>query len=184
MANKKKGNLTTSGEWAKHLRGYLKRQFWKGERIASKKFINSEVGQMSILDSAFSLLPSDIQNLAILRGNEYGWIRENFIDVVSKAVENELAIIGGQVQVFVDGATIELYWRSYDPEPRRDFELWHNYIKRTKEECLYKFYKIPPNESLIAEVAENVKDLPHDFSIKATVNFILYFEVEHGDASF
>ncbi len=43
MANKRKGQLTTTGEWAKHLRGFLKRQFWKGERKAGKSFINKEV---------------------------------------------------------------------------------------------------------------------------------------------
>jgi len=31
MANKKKGQLTSTSEWAKHLRKYLKRQFWKGD---------------------------------------------------------------------------------------------------------------------------------------------------------
>lgn len=43
MANKKKGQLTSSSEWAKHLRKYLKRQFWKGERTASKKSVEDEV---------------------------------------------------------------------------------------------------------------------------------------------
>ena len=43
MAHKKKGQLTASGEWAKHLRGFLKRQFWKGERKAGKRLINKGV---------------------------------------------------------------------------------------------------------------------------------------------
>jgi hypothetical protein len=42
MAHKKKGQITTSGEWAKHLRRFLKRQFWKGERKAVKKMIEKE----------------------------------------------------------------------------------------------------------------------------------------------
>lgn len=45
MANKKKGNLTVSGEWAKHLRKFLKRQFWKGERKAGHKLIEQEKKQ-------------------------------------------------------------------------------------------------------------------------------------------
>lgn len=45
MANKKKGNLTVSGEWAKHLRKLLKRQFWKGERKAVHKLIEQEKEQ-------------------------------------------------------------------------------------------------------------------------------------------
>jgi addiction module HigA family antidote len=37
MSTKKKGTLTTSGEWAKHLRKFKKRKFWKGERKEAKK---------------------------------------------------------------------------------------------------------------------------------------------------
>jgi hypothetical protein len=37
MATVKKGILTVSGKWWKHLRG-TKRAFWKGERTAAKKF--------------------------------------------------------------------------------------------------------------------------------------------------
>jgi hypothetical protein len=43
MANKKKGHLTTSPEWAKHLRKYMKNQFWKGERNAEKNLIRTEL---------------------------------------------------------------------------------------------------------------------------------------------
>jgi hypothetical protein len=34
MSNKRKGQLTVSKEWAKHLRSFWKKQFWKGERQA------------------------------------------------------------------------------------------------------------------------------------------------------
>ena len=44
MAHKQKGQLTASREWAKHLRGFLKRQFWKGERKAGKRMIKNEIG--------------------------------------------------------------------------------------------------------------------------------------------
>lgn len=43
MAHKPKGLLTTSGEWAKHLRGFLKRQFWKKERKASKRKVEKSI---------------------------------------------------------------------------------------------------------------------------------------------
>ena len=39
MTQKRKGQLTTSPEWAKHLRKFLKRHFWKRERFAQKKEI-------------------------------------------------------------------------------------------------------------------------------------------------
>jgi hypothetical protein len=43
MAHKKKGHLTTSPEWAKHLRKFMKKQFWGGERTAGKDFIREEL---------------------------------------------------------------------------------------------------------------------------------------------
>ncbi len=43
MSHKKKGQLTTTSEWARHLRKYLRRQFWKGERKAEKTLIKQEL---------------------------------------------------------------------------------------------------------------------------------------------
>lgn len=37
MATKKTGMLTTSGEWARHLRKWGKRVFWKAERRQARK---------------------------------------------------------------------------------------------------------------------------------------------------
>ena len=37
MATKRKGVLTASSEWAKHLRKRGKRAFWKSERKAGQK---------------------------------------------------------------------------------------------------------------------------------------------------
>lgn len=42
MATKKKGLLTVSGEWARHLRKPWKRIFWKKERATAKKMIKTE----------------------------------------------------------------------------------------------------------------------------------------------
>jgi hypothetical protein len=42
MATKKKGQLTTVTEWAKHLRKDYKRIFWKSERQAEKSEIEKE----------------------------------------------------------------------------------------------------------------------------------------------
>jgi hypothetical protein len=41
MATVKKGMLTVTGEWWKHLRS-KKRVFWKGERQAAKDLVRSE----------------------------------------------------------------------------------------------------------------------------------------------
>jgi hypothetical protein len=45
MSHKKKGQLTTATEWAKHLRKYLRRQFWKGERKAVKNMIRKDLDE-------------------------------------------------------------------------------------------------------------------------------------------
>ena len=45
MRHKRKGQLTTSPEWAKHLRKIGKRFFWKGERLAEKKMIEKNMSE-------------------------------------------------------------------------------------------------------------------------------------------
>lgn len=51
MANKKKGHLTTTIEWAKHLRKDMKNQFWRGERNAAKKLIQEESNNEDFMKS-------------------------------------------------------------------------------------------------------------------------------------
>jgi len=43
MSHKRKGQLTVATEWAKHLRKFLHRQFWKRERKAGQKLIRKEL---------------------------------------------------------------------------------------------------------------------------------------------
>ena len=43
MAGKKKGLVTVSGEWAKHLRPAGRRQLWSSERKAVQNHIESEI---------------------------------------------------------------------------------------------------------------------------------------------
>ena len=47
MATKKKGQLSTVTEWAKHLRKDYKRIFWKSERQAEKQDIANERNEQS-----------------------------------------------------------------------------------------------------------------------------------------
>lgn len=42
MSHKRKGQLTSIAERAKHLRKYMRRRFWKGERKAESTFIKGE----------------------------------------------------------------------------------------------------------------------------------------------
>lgn len=43
MSNKRQGQLTTSGEWAKHLRPFQRRLFWGAERSAERSLIEQEL---------------------------------------------------------------------------------------------------------------------------------------------
>jgi hypothetical protein len=45
MSHKRKGQLTVTKEWAKHLRKFWRKQFWKGERFAGKKIVRQEIGK-------------------------------------------------------------------------------------------------------------------------------------------
>jgi hypothetical protein len=46
MSYKRKGQLSSYSEWAKHLRKIGKRFFWRKERIEGKKEINKELDEM------------------------------------------------------------------------------------------------------------------------------------------
>ena len=48
MTTRKKGVLTTSPEWARHLRPELKRLFWRGERNAESRRVNDETRAMYV----------------------------------------------------------------------------------------------------------------------------------------
>lgn len=43
MAHKRKGQLTKTLDWAKHLRPFGKRRFWGAEREAEKRLIRKEL---------------------------------------------------------------------------------------------------------------------------------------------
>ena len=43
MSYKRKGQLTSDGEWVKHLKKIGKRLFWKKERKAEKNFIKEDI---------------------------------------------------------------------------------------------------------------------------------------------
>jgi hypothetical protein len=43
MSHKRKGQLTKSPEWQKHLRKYLRRLFWSRERMNERKDIEKQI---------------------------------------------------------------------------------------------------------------------------------------------
>ena len=56
-----------------------------------------------------------------------------FFEVVEKAIEVGLGIIGGQVQFKFPEGTCELYWHKYDTIQRKPVENWKKYCQRTKQ---------------------------------------------------
>jgi hypothetical protein len=46
MSHKRNGQLTTSGEWARHLRPFYRKAFWKRERQAEQAYIVSESAEL------------------------------------------------------------------------------------------------------------------------------------------
>ncbi len=114
-----------------------------------------------------------------MSGKEYGWKRTHFKEVIDKAVEVRLGIIGGQVQFKLPDGTCEFYWHKYDTTERKPGESWKEYCLRTKEECLRQFEKLPADKELVEEGIKNF-----DFLRKKnnTINrledyliFILYY---------
>lgn len=124
-------------------------------------------------------LPTEILQKAIVSGKEYGWKRADFKEVVNKAIEIGLAIVGGQVQFNLPDGTCELYWHKYNTTERKSAENWMDYCQRTKDECLSQFEKLPTNNELIKEGIESFKFLKEKSEINAELNdfliFILYF---------
>lgn len=124
-------------------------------------------------------LPNEILQIAIVSGNEYGWKRTDFKNVLEKAVENGLGIIGGQVQLKFPDVTCELYWHNYDSTEKQSGENWTEYCLRTKKECLHQFENLPSDSELVKDGIENFeyvkekKDL--NLNLAEYLIFILYF---------
>lgn len=51
MATIKRDMLTASNEWARHLRPYQKRQFWRGERDAGKQDAKQRIDETASLNA-------------------------------------------------------------------------------------------------------------------------------------
>ena len=124
-------------------------------------------------------LPNEILQKAIVSGNEYGWKRTDFKNVLEKAVENGLGIIGGQVQFKFPDGTCELYWQKYDSTEKQSGENWTEYCERTKNECLNQFDNLPSDSELVKDGIENFGFLKEkkDLNLNLTeyLIFILYF---------
>lgn len=125
-------------------------------------------------------LPRYILEKAIVSGNEYGWRREDYKQVVEVAYSHRLAIVGGQIQFKLPDGTCEMYWYSYDTNDRLKNESWLDYCLRTKSECLKKFRELPSNYELVREGIENFDFLKAKDKISVVLEkyfiFIIYLD--------
>ena len=124
-------------------------------------------------------LPTEILQKAIVSGKEYGWKRTDFKEVIEKAVEVGLGIIGGQIQFKLSDGTCELYWHKYDTTDRKSGESWESYCLRTKKECNEQFDSLPTDKELVQEGIENFdflkKKHKENIRFEDKLLFILYF---------
>ncbi len=70
MAHKRESHITVTGEWAKHLRPYGKRTFWKAERKAYTEHAAVEASSLPGYDR--HPMPTKVQDL-IARLEADGW---------------------------------------------------------------------------------------------------------------
>jgi predicted RNA binding protein YcfA (HicA-like mRNA interferase family) len=79
MSHKRINQLTVSGEWAKHLRPWHRRAFWKGERHAAHALVRAELSQATpALDRPQTeydskTMPTKVKELITLLEND-GWL--------------------------------------------------------------------------------------------------------------
>ena len=129
-------------------------------------------------------LPKEILQNAIVSGNAYGWKRTDFKNVIKKAVENDLGIIGGQVQFKFPDGTCELYWHKYDSTEKQNGENWTEYCERTKKECLNQFDNLLSDSELVKDGIENFEFLKENKNLNLNLTeyliFILYFAKRDG----
>ncbi len=128
-------------------------------------------------------LPKDLLKKSLRKGNEFGWKINDVPSVLNAAVENNLAVIGGQVQFVLEDGTCELYWENYDSKDRIASELWSQYVFRTAKECLEQFNKIADEDRLIQEGINSFNFLKEkvanqNINLKDHLWFILYFDEE------
>ncbi len=130
MAHKKNGQLTTSPEWAKHLRKYMKSQFWKGERKAEKKLIMNELSETDNLTWQFEELIKTLIAMSMPyegQKNFYGYgvtadeMLEDFYSyyTLNKGRYTECALIDNETKNLLDD--IDSMTDKWSSEKNEDF---------------------------------------------------------------
>ncbi|MAE93557.1 MAG: hypothetical protein CL910_02750 [Deltaproteobacteria bacterium] len=103
MSHKKRGQLTTSPEWARHLRPLFRRFFWKGERRAERKLARREAEALAARPAMGSVedLLREVESWPPELSSTELWVPEHLTlrgDPVAQGVA--MAIVGDKLLSF------------------------------------------------------------------------------------
>ena len=99
------------------------------------------------------ILPLDISQGAMLRGNEYGWSVSSFPDALARAEAHGYACLGGQFQFRLEEAICEMYWLEANSKERVQGESWVEYCHRSCSEVLGGFRRLVSATDFVKEAS-------------------------------
>jgi hypothetical protein len=99
------------------------------------------------------ILPLDISQGAMLRGNEYGWSVSSFPDALARTEAHGYACLGGQFQFRLEEATCEMYWLEANSKERERGESWVEYCHRSCSEVLSGFRRLVSATDFVKEAS-------------------------------
>jgi hypothetical protein len=129
------------------------------------------------------MLPPDLIEKATLRGHEYAWSTDSFIEALHRAAKHGLGCVGGQFQFRIaDGPTCEMYWIEIDTGGQNLSESWDDYVKRSTQEVETKFNQLIQETDFQKEAeswnfSEEIERNP-SFNPLDHLCFVAYFESE------
>ena len=122
------------------------------------------------------ILPPDISQGAMLRGNKYGWSVSSFPDALARAEAHGYACLGGQFQFRLDEATCEMYWLEANSKERVQGESRVEYCHRSCSEVLSGFQRLVSATDFMKEASSSWPSVQID-PTKSLV-FVAYFATE------
>ena len=129
------------------------------------------------------MLTKTILEKAVKNTNELGWKLSDIPLVAQDALKNNLAILGGQVQYILPGATCELYWVSADPEIKKT-GTWEEYVKLSHDVFIKKFSENVLSRDIKKEAVESFNILKQKDQEGVNIDdyqiFVMYFKEPRG----
>lgn len=100
-------------------------------------------------------LPVELLEISIQNGSEYGWRKNDFLNVIEAARKLQIGIEGGLVQYVFEEGTCELHWLHYFTDRIKKGENWAGYCNRTAKEATDAFNKIIREKNIKKEAIDN-----------------------------